>query len=183
MNKQYIFSLAIIAFLFTTCIKNGKGPSNILPEATQEGKNTMGMKVNGVVWTPYSGCFSVTGSAIGVQYHKPYVPSYYLSFGATKSFKGEFKTFNITSIYPSGISTLGEKYDSVNVTYTDYDAPGGWIDYGTFYHKRGKLIITKLDFVNEIISGTFDCTLFSGKDSVVITEGRFDCKFNTSVCN
>jgi hypothetical protein len=46
------------------------------------------------------------------------------------------------------------------------------------------LNITKLDTVNQIISGTFNTTLYDPKgDSVVISDGRFDVMYNACVCH
>lgn len=48
--------------------------------------------------------------------------------------------------------------------------------------------ITKIDTVNQIISGTFKFTLYgpygpANGDSVVVTDGRFDVTFNTCHCH
>lgn len=156
------------------------GPSTTLPEATQEGKNTMGMKVNGEVWTPYSECGLGQNpcGAISLEFHTPYTNAYYLSFGGSRKSNGALSSLIFSSSINSTISTIGNKYDTLNVTYG-----AGLTDYIKSSKSKGSFIITKLDFTKEIISGTFEYTLYRGNDSVVITDGRFDCKFRTCFCN
>jgi hypothetical protein len=169
---------------FTTCKKDG--PSTILPEATQEGKNTMGMKVNGEVWTPYYPCgaFLNPCGAMEFSYNKTNNLLYNINLGSSRNINGGKTTFGFYTVPNASISSSGNKYDSIYVTYTDYMvASGGWVDYSKSYNPKGKFIITKLDFAKEIISGTFEMTLYNNGDSVVITDGRFDCKFYTCVCN
>lgn len=56
--------------------------------------------------------------------------------------------------------------------------------FNTIYGRPGNFEVTKLDTVNNIISGVFDFTLSNGTDSISITDGRFDfqlqplCKCN-----
>lgn len=172
-------------FIFTTCKKDT--PSATLPPATQEGKNTIGFKVNGKVWTPYSACgFGLNPcGALNMQYNLPNAPAYYFSFQATRDENSNsFSTIGIGTLNPNTISTTGNKYDSVDVIYTEYSRnPLKINEYSTSYFPKGNFTITKIDFTNQIISGTFDCTLYNGIDSVIITEGRFDCKFYTCLCN
>ena len=43
----------------------------------------------------------------------------------------------------------------------------------------GRVEVTRYDTVAHVVSGTFEATLreYQGPDSVVLTKGRFDCKF------
>ena len=182
--KKNIFCIANIilpALGIVSCKKSV--PSNVLPPSTQEGKNTVGFKVNGKVWTPYSKCsFSQNPcGAIDLEYNLPNTPKYSFGFNLSRT-SDPNSSFRVGTFTSSTISTIGNKYDSVDVIYTDY-SNGNIIDYTKSYNPKGNFTITKIDFNNQIISGTFECTLYSATDSVVITEGRFDCKFYTCICN
>ena len=51
-------------------------------------------------------------------------------------------------------------------------------------HSSGVVNITKLDTVNNIISGIFAFTLYkSTDDSVAVTDGRFDLTYNACLCH
>ncbi len=179
---RYTLLLAII-ICFITCKKDNNGANTTLPEATQEGKNTMGMKVNGEVWTPYSKCgaFADPCGAIDLEYNQPGSPIYYFSFHPARTLNGNLSSLIINTTGRLGITTIGNKFDSVNVSYNDYR--NGTTRYTQSFTQKGNFTITKLDFTNQIISGTFGFTLYSGIDSIVISDGRFDCKFYTCICN
>ncbi len=56
--RNPLTSLILIIFFslsLSYCHKN-KLPAAVLPEATQEGKNTVGFTLNGEVWVPYYKC-------------------------------------------------------------------------------------------------------------------------------
>ncbi|MDI9363634.1 MAG: hypothetical protein QM541_01690 [Flavobacterium sp.] len=188
--KQLTFAiLAVITLLFTTCKKDNGGPSTTLPEATQEGKNTFGMKVNGEVWTPYYKCgpsANPCGALSVTYYDQPGILQFYFTLTTAKKTDNSFTTFEVNTMprYTT-ISSIGNKYDSLNVAYTDYGSNrnGRSTDYTKSYTPKGNFTITKLDFANQIIAGTFTCTLYNGNDSIVITDGRFDSKFYTCICN
>lgn len=171
---------------FTTCKKDDKGASATLPEATQEGKNTMGMKINGKVWTPYYACgfYSNPCGAVEFSYNQYPTTPYYFNGSFTRDINKDFTSLTITSLPGATISTLGDKYDSLNVSFTNYSTPNvPWIDYTKSYKPKGNFTVTKIDSINKILSGTFSFTLYGSGDSVVITDGRFDYKFYTCLCN
>ncbi len=170
--------LLIIVTILTTCKKDA--PSTTLPEATQEGKNTIGFKVNGKVWRPYSECgFSNDPcGALSMQYNLPSFRAYYLGAHFTRDYKDDRSDLFISTHPNTTISTVGNKYDSLTFIYGV-----GLVDYIESWHPKGNFTITKIDQVHQIISGTFEFTLYSATDSVVITDGRFDCKFYTCICN
>lgn len=77
--------------------------------------------------------------------------------------------FQIATQANVGISAAGDKKDSLFIQYVK---PGSAI-----YRSYGGVTITKFDFVNKILSGTFQGTLYNSMDSIKITEGRFDYNF------
>ena len=110
--------------------------------------------------------------------------SFFIQIGtAIKYNDNSISFFYINTPVIAGILTTGEKTDSVSIQFTK---PGS-TDYNEFpgLDSKNHFIITKLDTVNQIISGTFQAMLYhSGSflDSVTITEGRFDLTFGACKC-
>ena len=89
--------------------------------------------------------------------------------------------FSLESPLFNGIFTTGNKIDSI-----DFKFSKGLIQYREMpgIGASNNVIITKLDTVNKILSGTFQATLYrSLTDSIKITEGRFDLKFGVCRCS
>jgi hypothetical protein len=164
--------LIVCALCFTQCKKNVPAPG--LPPITEQGKNSFGFKLNGNTWVPYYHCgfFSGPTSALNLYTYRDSVGNYVWPVGFDLSAQRaavdstsyfEMKTRFSVFPHPSYISHTGNIYDS------------------------GTVMITKLDTANKIISGTFSFNLYTyiGQilDSVVITEGRFDLKFDAFICN
>jgi hypothetical protein len=150
-----------------------------LPPITQEGKNTFGCKVNGVVWVPFYPCafFSNTNA---LEYNiipdttQPGNPIKFILAANTNQNGGSNFTIGQSWTLSDHIYGPGNIIDSVMVTYN--------LGYQNINPYPGSpspryFQITKLDTVNKIISGVFAFTLYggySGYDSVVVTDGRFD---------
>jgi hypothetical protein len=83
------------------------------------------------------------------------------------------------SPYPTYISHTGNIFDSLEITFSK----GFCCDtYSAIpNYSPGSVNVTKLDTANKIMSGTFSFNLYTyigqDLDSVVITDGRFDLKF------
>lgn len=183
MGRSIVLAGMIALLCFVQCKKNA--PVATLPEATDVGNNTIGFKVNGKVWIPFSACGigSNPCGAVSVAYGNRYGnPTNNLSIGCERRTGNENATFSIYCLPNTTISSTGNKFDSVSIVYTDYAAAGGATGYSKWYTPKGKVTVTKIDFAKEIVAGTFDCTLYNGSDSIVITDGRFDVKFNACVC-
>ena len=137
-----------------------------LPFATQEGLNTMGCLVDGEPWK------AIEESPFGEL-------SYVISFSLTGD--GSLYMYGIdetrmpndgVSLSASGI--LEEGTYTITSTAIVYiaDGCGG---YGIDTTKVNQVEITRVDFDNEILSGTFFMTAVNETcDTVRITNGRFD---------
>ncbi|MFC6996310.1 hypothetical protein [Rufibacter roseus] len=82
----------------------------------------------------------------------------------------------------ASVSGMGEKIDSLHVTFQSEDSPR--IEYG--YPQPGSsFLITRFDRQSEIISGTFHLILkeSSGSKTITLSNGRFDYKFGTCACD
>ncbi len=155
------------------CKKND--PVSALPPETQTGVNTFGCLVNGQPWTPQ-------GNDGTSNYNVSYDPTYYggsLSVNVYRLNNGfaQYIIFGCDSI--SGIGSYSLNHPSRSAFFTDTQSPIACQNYdgNLGQHRRGHLIITRLDLKAGIVSGTFAFTLYKpGCDSVRITQGRFDRK-------
>ncbi len=164
-------------------------PPNILPPMTQEGKNTFGCVVNGEVWTPYYQCGLINFLTQCEELHTVVTPFDTASklryefnlFTSRKIGQGSFSSFIITT----GILKTGNMDSSFVVTFNKDSI----VYYPRYPLNRtfNALTVTKLDTINQIISGTFYFTMYSNYnptgDSVVITDGRFDVTYNACLCH
>lgn len=158
-------------FLLTQCKRNTPEPAvAALPAATQDGRNTIGFRVDGAVWLP-QGSFNFPA-------YKAYYKNRTLWFNTSQLVNGRLTTFGIY-IKPTtnGITT----YDlaartSVGATYTE---TGPDDSYEVQQMGAGTLQLTRLDSVQRIVAGIFTCELVSptsGK-KVRLTDGRFDLQY------
>lgn len=180
-NKLFIhlFFLSIIFFSIASCKKHkSDNPIDQLPPATQTGANTLGFLLNGVPWTPKGWSGGTTNLSLYFD------PSYrggtfniatyrLLSQDNKQSFAIALDSFQI-----AGDFYLSEN-SNLKVVFIDRIKSCTIDAFDTSVYRDGKLIITKLDRQNQIISGTFDFTLYSSScgDTIKITNGRFDMKF------
>lgn len=172
---------ALLITLTTSCQSDDDGggdPISQLPEATQTGENTAGCLVDGVPLTPKSNgginsvfqCFyqQVDGEFFfnisftdntGEDNLNVSVRSRMMEIS-----EGETYILNIGAFSESG---YGAVYGGSSTSF-----------YSTSTNNTGQLTISKLDFNNNIVSGTFffDAVNNSG-ETVSITEGRFDAQF------
>ena len=162
--------------IFTPLVFAGCTKDHLLPDATSDGRNTFGFKVNGKVWIP-------DGTPAG---KNPAMKPITIEFSRVKA-----DTFSI-AIYASastmdrvqltlpkatlGINQLTDSRQYATPSFAIYYDD---INYRHFYQygvNPGKVVITRLDTLAGVISGTFE---FEGqeilkKQTVSITEGRFD---------
>lgn len=175
---------ALLITLTTSCQSDDDGggdPISQLPPATQTGANTAGCLVDGVPLTPKS-----NGGLNNVFqcFYQQVDGEFFFSI----SFTDEQSEFGRTC----QIFTIMAQIEK-NTTYElNIDDSGESTGHGGQYRLgvteefkfstsesvTGELTITKLDFQNNIVSGTFffDAISITG-DSVSITEGRFDAQF------
>jgi hypothetical protein len=146
-----------------------------LPPITQEGRNTIGFKVNGKVWVPEvkSGwsptpleklCTDLYGDA-----NTFYIDANRFIVGSEPTNGLFFKIENLNS--------TGEYFGTTNLVMLRYSY--GEKGYSPILDKPAELKITKLDTENKIISGTFYFTATEDitGEVVTITDGRFDIKY------
>ncbi|MFN8348750.1 MAG: DUF6252 family protein [Spirosomataceae bacterium] len=142
-----------------------------LPAPTTEGLNTFGCKINGKVWIANgmpTGAGSPWTKPIEIEFNRLSADTFYLFIHTTAQSKDRVQLTLSKAVV--GVNLLNER-EPFAVYYDD--------SFRHFFSRganAGKVVITKLDTVNHIISGTFS---FEGqeivnKQTVSITEGRFD---------
>lgn len=156
-----------------------------LPPATQTGANTFGCLVNGKAFLPnYINLYQGTG----IQCYYMYInKGFYLTAGG--SHKNSDGSINSVILYADSLAEPLYQGDTLNLTgsgthnksfgvYNLIDPPYNSKSYSTDETVTGRLIITRLDQINLIISGTF--SFDSGDQNgnkISVTNGLFDMKY------
>ena len=171
--KKYLIFLIPILFLMAQCHKTSTpDPEPDLPPATQEGKGTIGCYING----------------------KPWVPKSYIAIGSPKYLEAVFDKFDnnyfgLTAIIDVSLnqSLKIEAYNArLGLNIAQKIGPYQFLnfDFGncaTFIidsTSNNYINITKLDTINNIVSGAFGFRAINKcKDTVKVTSGRFDVHF------
>jgi hypothetical protein len=149
-----------------------------LPNATQEGKNTLGFLLNGQPWTPKG---QLGTSANLTFYYDATFSAGVFNIGAYRILdnQGSMEKINIfadTIQNAQRISFPTKKLGLIfrNATNTNCD----FLTAESTTKVTGFIDIKKLDKVAHIFSGEFEFTLTKTNcDTVKITQGRFDLKF------
>jgi hypothetical protein len=145
--------------------------NNDLPEPTQEGEDTFGMKVDGRNWERSYSLLSDPNRAFLSSSGRLTI----VGLNTTKDEKVEIRTNEVLSIgeynmaynlsQSCGDSTRFESQKQCELSYKLFDS------------LRSKVIITRLDTIERIIAGTFEMDLKNNEGTLKeITEGRFDFK-------
>ncbi|MFP9098782.1 hypothetical protein ACLI09_07000 [Flavobacterium sp. RHBU_24] len=175
--KKHLFILLTLFFALAGCNNDDDNkpadPVSQLPPATQTGENTFGCLLDGKAFLPGPGA-----NPLDCVYQ--YVDGgYYFALQGSK---------NLQNFIAIGINTNNlELIEGNNYNLTDNEVGNAYglryfnyiFNYTTTIHS-GQLSITKLDYTNHIVSGTFWFDVMD-ENGVVhqIREGRFDMHFTT----
>ena len=189
------FILLLLSTLFFKCKKDS--PESSLPPATSVGANTFGCLVDGRALLPRDGVanFDVPYPHKGIE----------AVFGGDKT-SIDLHFYNARDKLPLGFFLDIHLFDSNNIEHKEYKWQQtlygvGYTDnrlhhlFGSFYDSEtknyawfgsydgsGTTIITKVDSINHIISGTFSGKLRKrdgGSKEITISNGRFDINWGT----
>ena len=180
--------LAVLVFLSglllsASCKKHVVPPQSELsklPPATQTGANTFGCLVNGQAFLPGG---SVVTSHLQCNYI--YTAGGYHFTVAADNKTGNNVIKNVIIGTDSLMIAQGQTFafkpfiaGNALALFISIDNSGNQNEYATTNSVSGQLIITKLDEVNQIVSGTFYFNAInSAKDTVKVTDGRFDMHY------
>ncbi len=177
-RNQILLFFILLAFCMGCKCKEAISPEDKLPPATQIGANTFGFLENGDVWLPKG--FSGTKNPSWY-----YDPTYGGGDFSISAYKYENENNKQTIIVGSRNMSHTGKYVINNTSdagITFYSMVENCEIYtrDSLIYCTGDLTITRLDTSIGIISGTFWATLYNPlcKDTIKITEGRFDLKGN-----
>jgi hypothetical protein len=176
------FFLLLLTTLTLSCSKDDDTPTNPvdqLPPATQTGTNRVGCLVNGEIFLPKGS--NPLGPPLVTCFYQYVNNTWYFSLGYSNNQQTNLRGINIAS---RGIELQqGQTYNlvlqsdsSCFATYYNFSETSDYVTNNTI---TGQLKITKLDQVNNIISGTFwfDAVNSNGV-KVEIREGRFDMQYS-----
>lgn len=184
MKKFKLLTLIITGILAINSCKKDPTKNAVLPEATQEGKNTVGFILNNEVWVPYGTCKTQCNKILA-RYGLPSAEEFGIDFQFGRERSGKVSALTISSTLMGNITSTGNKIDSIGVNFQGENSFGNMDDYSRL-QQGSKFIITKLDKVNQIISGEFEFILNedsgSGKQ-IILKNGRFDLKMNACLCD
>ncbi|WP_157585022.1 DUF6252 family protein [Runella zeae] len=172
--KNFLPLLFFLTFgLFT--LNSCQPKEDALPAPTTEGLNTFGCKINGKVWIA-NGIRNDQGTAakaIEVEFKQLSATTFYLFIHTNASTKDR-----VQLTLPKGVvgtNLLEDTYDKPFGIYYD----NNFKIFNTKSSNPGQVVISRLDTVSRIVSGrfAFDAEYIVTKETVKVTEGRFDVKY------
>ena len=172
------FIISFLLFFVSSCKKE----VTELPPATQTGAHTFGAKVDGKLWVPQGfgpfpandilEAYFVTGGDLRIHAR---------NFSSSPN-ETEFEFF-IRGVLAPGTymlnATAGHPTTSVSYAYyvkRNLTPENEWMTSSDY---TGSVNITKIDLVNNFVSGTFQFSavnLYNAPQPISVTEGRFDVK-------
>lgn len=186
--KNLLFIL--IAFLLIGCRDSSDDNSPKLPPETQTGANTFGCLVDGRLFYPRDGTFDIMGNNKAVRYAGSASSTYQYDEIYVANFKDgkpiNYMYFHIHDLPTKGVgeyvwkeSNFNKGIDGLMQNYLyvrAYDYTTSTWKWYTSYENSGKIIITRYDITNRIVSGTYSGKLRTadGKETIEVTQGRFD---------
>jgi hypothetical protein len=173
-----ILSITLITLLFASCNKDVEE----LPPATQTGAHTFGAKIGSEFWIPQGFGPFPANDILEARFTGPTS----IMINARNFSKSPRETeFEIFLVNVTGPGTYALNTDvtrpTINASYAYYverelTPTNEWLTSSSY---TGTVTITKLDTVNDIISGTFQfnaINLYNSPAPITVTEGRFDIK-------
>ena len=178
MKKILLIAFVILVTL-PSCLKSLlQEEKETLPGATQNGAHTFGCKVNGQIWVP-TGIHEIYGTSISALTAsfcvEPNRINFYILISAVKDYDSgpESLLIRINSDQAGTYILNGSNQPGYH-----YPSSGSFGGADTDSLNTGKVIISKIDPVKNIIAGTFEFTAIDKRNGRIykITEGRFDAK-------
>jgi hypothetical protein len=174
-------NILLIAIAFT-CFASCKKEIENLPATTETGANTFGARINGENWGPLGFGIVPTAPTLEARFwgdSSVFINARNFSRSPVET---EMEIFleNISGpgIYPIKQTTAVFPNHSASYVYylkRKFSVTDEWVTSST---ATGQVQVTKMDWANKIISGSFSFTADAkyGSAPVVVTEGRFDVK-------
>ncbi|MFT6816130.1 MAG: hypothetical protein ACJAZ3_002048 [Sphingobacteriales bacterium] len=182
-----LLTVLFFSFLIFTSLSCKKNKQNILPEATQEGKNTFGCKVDGEIFVGQSrksdnfltpDCEGARSSITILKDDSNNNYFFVKVVGSNCKDKSMSVGVNLSlekiqvGKYDLNFKSIGARKEHSG-DFLNEEIPTSFI---TNMQYNGSCELKKIDTITNIISGTFSFKAFNGEDSVNVTDGRFDIK-------
>ena len=168
-----------------------QGFTPTLPAITQTGANTFGCYIGGKLLTPRDGAPDLYGSNKGMRrFALGTAPNYTYNdiyIDDRKSENGGLLRIHLIELHQNGEGTYTinesncqnglDANVSININCRVYDATEQIYKWYCSIENAGTLTVSRYDYDNGIISGTFSCTMQNKDNSneqIEITQGRFD---------
>ena len=184
MKNTTILTLLLITFTIAGCSSCKKNVDTAadnpygLPNATQEGKNTLGFLLNGQPWIPKG---QVGTSANLTFYYDATFSAGVFNIGAYRisGTSGQIEKINIFGDTIQVSQKISFPTKKLGLIFRNGQNPNcDMLTAEATTVANGFINIKKLDKQQGIFSGEFDFTLIKPNcDTVKITQGRFDLKF------
>ena len=193
MKTKTLIKTTLILLLLLGCSKDDDTNefTPTLPEATQTGKNTFGCYIDGVLLTPRNGSgangFPDTGMSFSALGEAPNYVYNEINIRDFKSGTGAQLDIHIIDLHANGEGTYTinesncednvDANNNINIRCRLLDQQTQTYKWYCSIEDGGTLIITRYDYENGIVSGTFNCTVRNNdnpQDLIEITQGRFD---------
>ena len=184
---KHFFLLLLSTITLSCCSKDDNTPTNPvdqLPPTTQTGANKVGCLVNGEVFLPKGS--NPLGNPILTCFYQYVNNDWQFGLGFSNNQNSMIRNISIglNNYELNQNITIILKKNNGNVLNNSHanftiNAGGNGLGYVTNDIYKGELKITKLDQVNNIISGTFwfDAVNSNGV-KIEIREGRFDMQYS-----
>ncbi|WP_291130009.1 hypothetical protein [Flavobacterium sp. UBA7682] len=168
---------------------SNSNPESLLPAITQTGANTFGCLIDGKLFIPRDGTGTWSGNDPGLSYLGGYPEGAYneIDIRDYKSEKTTRMLIHLHNLYQIGVadyiineSNGMSNVDGLNHTYLHckvFNKSTNSYQYYRSFENSGTIKITRYDFTNGIVSGTFSCRVKNSsnpEDIIEITNGRFD---------
>ncbi|MBJ7880276.1 hypothetical protein [Gelidibacter salicanalis] len=193
LKKFMMLLLVLVLFTSGSCSDDDEfGPT--LPPITQTGENTFGCYVDGKLLIPRDGTGTLHTQDKGVSFWGSPNQFEYNEISVRDFKTGNWGLLNLHivdlhkngkgsyTIYNSNCEDGIDAKENINITTRWLDSASGNLKWYCSVENGGTLTITRYDFENRIVSGTFNCTVQNRddpSDRIEITEGRFDLKWDT----
>ena len=190
--KLCLFGIvSLLLFMQLRCKENAeKPPKTVMPEITQEGKNTIGCYVNGELYAvPSIVKLNEINSEYNNDYDVPNLKSLNINSGngVKSNIEQHLNLFLIKNIIDTGMYSLTQEINSFSGKKTDKAYYSKFINrsksqsYICPKNAYGWMHISKFDTISRIVSGTFEFDAVNKEnadDKIEIRTGRFDIKIN-----
>ena len=167
-------------------------PATVLPPATQTGANTAGCRLNGALWDARQYALFAPEPTSASWHRSPLLAGkhqlslrFIHSTNAKDAHNDTSIGFFVPDVSAPGTFVLDRpanpRFSARNPAYGvlafDRATPGQELLSGP--QAPGRLVITRLDTVARVVSGTFEFTARQAGATATstVTEGRFDCTF------